>query len=991
MKRVWQADELLEHWQLSPQEHVLAHNERSDAVAIGFALLLKWFQYEGRFPASRLEVSNVVLAHIARQLGIPVEHFATYDWKGRTMQRHRAQIRHLLGFREASVQDAQEVTDWLGEQILPRTREWEALKAAFYQHCRSIHIEPPAAGRIERLLRSAVRAEEERSSDTIAEKLSEVMRARLDALLQVSETPSEEGASEGDTIGRSPFTLLRNDAGPVSLQSVLQIAGQLRQLHTLGLPDDLFAGVPHKILQTYRLRVATEDVREIRRHPAPIRYTLLAAYCHLRRQELTDTLADLLCDVIHRLRTRAEKKADEALFKDIKRVRGKNRLFYAVAEAVVGQPDGTVREVVFPVVPEKTLQDLVRESKATCGYNQEVQSTMRNSYCHHYRRMLPALLDVLSFASNNAQYRPVMQALELLKKYADSEQVYYDAGEDVPLDDIVPEDWRELVAPPAKSRNERVNRIAYEMCVLRSVREKLRCKEIWVHGASRYGNPDDDLPADFAARRTDYYAQLKAPLKAEDFIKQRKQALTDALAALNSNLPNNPKVHVRERKGKSWIAVSPLEALPEPAHILQLKAEIGDRWGATSLLDMLKETALRVEFTSLFKSAATHEKLDRDTLQKRLLLCLFGLGTNTGLKRVSAGDHGESYRDLLYVRRRFLTKDNLRAAIAQVVNAILHVRQTHIWGESTTACASDSKKFGAWDQNLLTEWHIRYRGPGIMVYWHVERKSACIYSQVKSCSSSEVAAMIEGVLRHCTEMTVEKNYVDSHGQSEIAFAFCHLLGFDLLPRLKGIHRQKLYRPEGGQPDAYPHLQPILARVINWDLIRQQYDEIIKYATALRLGTSDAEAILSRFPRNGPHHPTYDALLELGRVQKTIFLCRYLQSEALRQEIHDGLNVIENWNSANGFIFYGKGGEIATNRREDQELAVLSLHLLQVSMVYINTLMLQQVLSDPLWLQRLNRDDLRALSPLIYAHVNPYGLFRLNMWERLPLNDLPLAA
>src|SRR5262249_50933998 len=183
------------------------------------------------------------------------------------------------------------------------------------------------------------------------------------------------------------------------------------------------------------------------------------------------------------------------------------------------------------------------------------------------------------------------------------------------------------------------------------------------------------------------------------------------------------------------------------------------------LLDILKETDLRVHFTDQFKSSASREQLDRATLQRRLLLCLYGLGTNTGLKRMSGAEQGERYSDLLYVRRRFITKDHLRAAIVVVVNAILQTRLPHIWGEGTTACASDSKKFGAWDQNLMTEWHIRYRGPGIMVYWHVEKKSACIYSQLKSCSSSEVAAMIEGVLRHCTEMEVEKQYVDSHGQS----------------------------------------------------------------------------------------------------------------------------------------------------------------------------------------------------------------------------------
>jgi TnpA family transposase len=96
-----------------------------------------------------------------------------------------------------------------------------------------------------------------------------------------------------------------------------------------------------------------------------------------------------------------------------------------------------------------------------------------------------------------------------------------------------------------------------------------------------------------------------------------------------------------------------------------------------------------------------------------------------------------------------------------------------------------------------------------MIYWHVERKSLCIHSQLKSPSSSEVASMIEGVIRHCTEMEVDRQYVDSHGQSTVAFAFCRLLNFQLMPRLKAIHAQKLYRPEAGQPDAYSHLQLVL--------------------------------------------------------------------------------------------------------------------------------------------------------------------------------------
>lgn len=98
--------------------------------------------------------------------------------------------------------------------------------------------------------------------------------------------------------------------------------------------------------------------------------------------------------------------------------------------------------------------------------------------------------------------------------------------------------------------------------------------------------------------------------------------------------------------------------------------------------------------------------------------------------------------------------------------------------------------------------------------------------------------MIEGVIHHCTEMEVDRQYVDSHGQSTIAFAFCRLLGFQLLPRLKAIHSQKLYRPESGKSGDYPNLQLILSKPIDWELIRQQYNQIVKYTTALRLGTAE---------------------------------------------------------------------------------------------------------------------------------------------------------
>ena len=149
---------------------------------------------------------------------------------------------------------------------------------------------------------------------------------------------------------------------------------------------------------------------------------------------------------------------------------------------------------------------------------------------------------------------------------------------------------------------------------------------------------------------------------------------------------------------------------------------------------------------------------------------------------------------------------------------------------------------------------------------------------------------------------------------------------DSAPRLKSIHSQKLYRPETGKADAYANLRLILSKPIDWDLVRQQYDQMIKYTTALRLGTAETEAILRRFTKKNLQHPTYKAFAELGKAIKTIFLCRYLHSEALRREIHEGLNVVEQWNGATDFAFFARRGEMVSNRREDHEISMLALHL-----------------------------------------------------------------
>jgi TnpA family transposase len=978
--RSLELDELVEHWTLLEDEQALIAGKRG-ATRLGFAPLLKFYGGLGRFPRGRSELPDEAVAFVARQIDVPASELGFYEWSGSTIAYHRSQIREHLGFRECSVADADQLTGWLATNVCQAERRPELVRVELLARCRAERIEPPTGGRVERIVRSALHQGEQVLTARIVDRLPSEVADRLGALVDAQVRDDAEPVD-------SVLALIKSVPGNVSLESMLTEIRKLRAVRAIGLPAELFAGVAPRVISSWKARAAVESPSHLRAHPRPLMLVLLAALLHTRQQEVTDTLVELLISTVHRIGARADKKVTEELVNAFKRVTGKENILFAIAEASLSAPDDPVRQVVYPAVSggETTLRELVHEYK-TKGpvYRRTVQTTLRASYSNHYRRGLIELLDVLEFRSNNSTHSPVLDALDLIKRHADARLTFYPAGEIVPDHKGLLGDWTALVFNDTGKNGRRVYRAVYEICTFQALRERLRCKEIWVVGADRWRNPDEDLPADFETHRDAHYAALRKPLDATEFIEQLRQEMRVELGALDAAAPTLDWLQIADRGKNGAIRLTPLDAAPEPRNLRQLKGEVRTRWGTVPLIDMLKEAVLRTGCLSKVTAVAGRGDMPAEVLAERLLLAIYAYGTNTGIRAVTGTTRtGHREDDIRYVRRRYLSADVARAIAVEIANATFASRAQTIWGAGSTAVASDSTHFGAFDQNIFTEWHSRYGGRGVLIYWHVEHKSMAIHSQLINCSASEVAAMIEGTMRHGTTMEVEGNYVDSHGQSEIGFGITRLLGFDLLPRIKRINVARLYRPAAGEPDAYPALQPAMTRPIRWDIVSEQYDQMIKYATAIRAGTASTEAILRRFTKANAIHPTYQAMIEVGRAQKTIFIARYLRMRDLQREINEGLNVVESWNRANSVIFFGKGGDIATNRRDEQELSVLCLRVLQSALVYVNTLMVQDILYDDDWSTVLTDADQRGLTPLFWTHVSPYGEVRLDMSSRLEL-------
>jgi hypothetical protein len=396
MKRQWDEDELAEQWTLAPDELALLDN-KAGPTRLGFAVLLKMFERDGRFPRSRQEVAGAVVVHLAKQVGVPADQYLGYDWSGRAIKYHRAQIRAFLGFREATVHDGEALVRWLLEQQAPHEQRLDQLREAAFRWCRGNHLEPPTPERLERLIRSALRTYEDRLCRTVLERLGSAALDRLDGLIAASSEDSSDAVEEG----RSVLAVLKADPGPVGTDSVLAEIDKLCHLRALDVPGDVLAGVDHSTVQEYRQRAAAESPSELRAHPAPIRATLLAALTYQRSREITDGLVDLLIQVVHKISVRAEKRVEKELLSDLRQVSGKTGLLFRIAAASVERPDGRVRDVVFPAAGgEQTLRDLVREFRSSGpAYRYQVHTHLRASYASHYRRMVPQLLETLEFRS----------------------------------------------------------------------------------------------------------------------------------------------------------------------------------------------------------------------------------------------------------------------------------------------------------------------------------------------------------------------------------------------------------------------------------------------------------------------------------------------------------------------------------------------------------------------------------------------------------------
>ena len=964
-----------------------------------------FFQKMGRFPRAEESLLADLIQEVSKVLTTKETTFPGIILKclndtSRTVKRFKEDIRSFLNFKRATVNDQAPFIEHCKIVIFPKAPTDEQALEQSYAYLKNQKIDPWDENQLNGFLTKAHYQFEGELFEKVAQALSSQTKEIFDQL--VKDDPESEGEPASPTEKPTNLSLptitlrqFKDNQAYLKIESILHEVEKYKALKAITLPKTIESFGSRKLFVKYYERVLVESPSHIRNHEPPIRYAYLAFFCVIRQQLMTDTLTELLLKLLKKILTKAESSVDRALKLDNKRVQGKFGTLLLLANQSVNNPDGIIKDVIYPEVSKERLVQIVSDlGSDNYWYKNQVKAKALSLYSHNNRRIVWTLIKALCFDTGSKLSR-LLKGFDFLNKINTTvdddrrnllkERLY----DPIVFKKLAPESWHSLIKLKTNHPTKfKLNWIALEFALFERLETELSIKTIWINKAYRYRDPKEDMPPDFDENEDYYFDLFGLPKDVEVFISGLKSRLDTALHELNDSILTNPKVIIKDRKKKGAIKITPFDPQKEPQKLEFLKQEVANLWPNLSLIDILKEADFRVGFTKRFQSISSRESINPDSLRKRLLLGVFGLGSNIGLKRMSGlGKAQERYDALRYVKRRFITCQNVRFAIQDMVNAIKRVRDPKLWGQATTSVASDSKKVSVWDQNLLVEWHARYGGRGVMIYWHVDKKGLCIHSKIKTCSSSEVASMLQGILQHDTDMDIIEISVDTHGQSVIGFAFSELFNFDLLPRIKNINKQKLYCSSKSKKADYENLTDALAPDnILWNKVRENYREMVRCAAALKMRTVEPDVLMKCLSADNKTNPAYQALMEIGKVSKTIFLCRYLSSETLRIDINDSLNVVERVNGIMDFMFYGRLGEISSNDPNNQELGLLCLHLLQVCMVYINTILIQTALSDPKWILILGIEDRRALSPLFHAHINPYGFLVLDMTTRIYIEN-----
>jgi len=584
---------------------------------------------------------------------------------------------------------------------------------------------------------------------------------------------------------------------------------------------------------------------------------------------------------------------------------------------------------------------------------------MLNNYYSSLRRYTPTLLKTIEFQTSNDSCKELIKTIEIIKILNNDNKNILPEDLDIKLD-FVNKKWKKLI----EKKKAAEKRHYLEIAALNELKNRLRSGDIFVADSKNYRDFENYLFSKEEWEKQKENTKIHADLDVEKYLKTCEEQLNPLLKWYSNNYNEFDSIIKKDKLYLQRLEkATPKEAKQLSLNLYRLIPKI-------KLHDLLFEVFEMTNLYQVFAHAADKKTAESYPDKTVLIFTIMGLGTNVGLSKMAESLNNISYKQLAHVADWHIFEENLVKADGIMTNFQKEDPFTKIWGDGTTSSSDGTRlKNNVKATNSSYNPHFGF-DKGNTIYRFVCDIYCIFYNLIAGPNDRDGIHVIDGLIRHKSELKIKEHYTDTAGYTDQVFALMPLMGFNFAPRIRNLPDMKLYMFDENK---FPKLKKLVKGIINKKIIREKYDDVLRLSHSIFEKKVSSELILRKLGSYSRNNSLSNALKEMGRIEKTIFILKYASDPEFRRRILIGLNKGESMNGMGRAVYFGRRGQFWENELQEQLQKSSCLTLILNAIVIWNTKYLKKAWeyyekNNP----GIDKNLLKHVSPINWEHINFLG-------------------